>query len=128
MLCYSTNKKINGNILKSKYNTNYRIIRRFIRVVDKLGFKVSDYRYNGNKSSLYLDIIDQQTNQLAFTIRFSDHSLSSWNQIPAGVLIERTDIKYCISDFKWYSKYYRSLDPKDIHELWTNRYYSDVYE
>jgi len=117
MIVYSTNKKINGSILNDKFNTNYRIIRRFLRVVDKFGYKcqINSISYSG---SCYIGFSKINSNIDDFIFRFSDHLLSAFNQVPNGVICEYTCIGMMIKDFQYHLSQFNRMTTDEAEKLW----------
>lgn len=104
----------------SQYNTPFQIIRRFIRVANFYGYDVSIQ--NKHEGSCYVAFCYKGKDLIEFIFRFSDHFLSKNNQIPAGVINEFTNLKYCIRDIQFYHKYYKLMTKSEREELWTSRY------
>lgn len=103
----------------NKYNSSFRIIRRFIRVAQFYGYKLSIQ--NKHTGSCYVAFCKKEQSTMEFIFRFSDHCLKKNNQIPAGVINERTNLKNCVRDIQYYHKMYNKMSIIEKEELWTNR-------
>lgn len=121
MLVYSTNRKIMGNI----YNSPYRKIRRFLRVGNALGYSFEiENRHSG---SCYICVSKINGNTSCFILRFSDHNLGKYNQVPAGVIDSYCTFKNCIRCLQKAISLYERLSPIEIEKLWTNRILQEEY-
>lgn len=104
----------------SKHLTNFKIIRRFIRICKFYGYDL--HIIEKHVGSCYIGFSYIGKTSLLFIFRFSDHFLSENNQTPAGVICDYTNLSYCINDIKFYHRYYNVMKIDEIDELWTNRY------
>ena len=121
MLIYSTNKIIIGQI----HNRPYRKMRRFARMAKNLGYYVEVK--NRHKGSCYIAVSRIGDSLCSFILRFSDHSLGLYNQIPAGVINSYCTIKSCTRDLQRAISLYERLTPTEISELWSNRNIHEEY-
>jgi hypothetical protein len=106
--------KTNFNI----FNNSFRVIRRFVRVAKFYGYEIS-ISNRSDSGSCYVDFCKNK--QINFKFRFSSHFLSTRNQIPAGVINDYTNLKYCIRDIQHYDKVFKKMTKNEIDELWINR-------
>lgn len=117
---------------KTKIMSNFRKIRKFIRISNLLGYiPIICEKHEG---SCYVGFVNHHNNSqmisngsilVDFIFRFSDHELKPWNQIPAGVICERTTLNSSIMDIIFYSKLFNNMTTDEKMILWTNRFAYD---
>jgi len=107
--------------MHQKFNTSFRVIRRFMRVVSEAGYDAFFVnKSRRNTMTKYIAFQKHGDLNMSFIIRFSDHLLRSGNYYPAGVINYAEDIKNCVRSFNKWKSIYTKMTPKEIDELWTN--------
>lgn len=100
----------------------FKRIRRFIRTLDKLGLSYEKpMSYELKRSSLYLDIIDKNTEERLFAMRFSDHYLGEHNYLTSGCVLDRCFPETAIRSLKKSLSIYSGMCWGAKAKLWTNR-------
>lgn len=99
-----------------------KAVENTMKNIIELGFDahISQESCNG---SVYIDVFDK--GKIMFTLRISDHQLTHWNQMPAGVINTMDPPFFCeISkeEIVDYVEEVNNMTEKQKDYLWSNRY------
>lgn len=108
------------NKIKRKTSRKHNI-QETIDNIKSLGYEAYCSQISSN-NSVYIEVSDK--NETLFIIRMSDHNLTYFNQLPAGVInLDKYDLDYPISKecVEIELETYNAMSAEEKKFLWTNR-------